>query len=312
MSSQPVTSDVGNTGLKGMFENRRNLGELLVDGLSNRVLSFIRTRSRRIGDFQRIVVPIDDVIGVRVFATGRWELTSLDAVRTLLEMPHKIGEGRAIKRGLFIDIGANIGLYSIALSKYFDRIVAFEANPVTFKVLEANLALSGTQNVQSFCQGVSSQRQRTRLYTPVNGNLGWGTLDTNRHVAGTATETMIDVDSLDRMAEKNGFEKDPVSLVKIDVEGHEAEVLRGAVGILSNWGPIVLFEVLKGSAGRESLEILNRCGYSRYYSFRRSLHSTNGGNGYFKSLFHGLPITFHEYDISNPKPAALVCAVKPS
>jgi FkbM family methyltransferase len=297
-----------------MFDNRRSLGELLIDDLSNKILIWLRGRSRRNGEFRHIVVPIDDVLGLRVMATGRWELTSLDSIRTLLASPDRIAGISTIKDGIFIDIGANIGLYSIALSKYFDKIVAFEANPITFKILEANLALSETRNVQSFCEGVSSQTRRASLYTPLDGHLGWATLSPDRHgVEKTVSETTIDLDTLDNLSKKRGFEPYPVSLIKIDVEGHEAEVLQGASGILNRWGPVVLIEVLERAAGRESIDILKRCGYSRYYSFRRSLTSMSGGlKGYFESLTRGLPIVIDEYDISNPKPAALVCAVKPS
>jgi FkbM family methyltransferase len=296
-----------------MFENRRNLGELLIDGLSNKLCTWLRARSRRNGDFRGIVVPLDDVLGLRVMATGRWELTSLDAVRTLLASPQDTVGVRTTKGGMFIDVGANIGLYCIALSKYFDKIAAFEANPITFKVLEANLALTGTQNVQAFCQGVSSQTGRGSLYTPVNSNLGWATLSADRHgTEAGVVETTINLNTLDNLTGNLRFRDCPISLIKIDVEGHEAEVLRGAIGILNQWGPIVLIEVLAGEAGRESFEILNCCGYSRYYSFRRSLSSTSRGlRGYWKSLTHGLPVTFDAYDASDPRPAALVCAVKP-
>jgi FkbM family methyltransferase len=300
-------------GLDIVFENRRTFGELLIDDLSNRLLIWLRRRSRRNGEFRHIVVPIDDVLGLRVMATGRWELTSLDAVRTVLASPGEIGIP-SIKGRTFIDIGANIGLYSIALSKYFDRIIAFEANPITFKVLEANLALSETRNVRPFCEGVSSQMRCASLYTPIDGHLGWATLNANHHGAETiVAETTIHLDTLDSLLKKAGFEQDPISLIKIDVEGHEADVLQGAMGTLNRWGPIVLVEVLAGTAGRESFEILNRCGYSHYYSFRRSPTSKSSGlKGYFESLTSGLPIIIDEYDISNPKPAALVCAVKPS
>jgi FkbM family methyltransferase len=297
-----------------MIENRRSLGELLIDDLSNRLLIWLRGRSKRNGEFRHIVVPIDDVLGIRVMATGRWELTSLDAVRTLLASPDKIAGTAIVKGGIFIDIGANIGLYSIALSRYFDRIIAFEANPITFKVLEANLALSETRNVQPFCDGVSSQTRCASLYTPLDGHLGWATLSADHHGAEMPlAETSINLDTLDNLSEKRGFEQCPVSLIKIDVEGHEAEVLQGAIGILNRWRPVVLVEVLSGVAGRESFEILNRCGYSRYYSFRRSRSSTSGGlKGYYESLTRGLPIIFDAYDVSNPRPAALVCAVRPS
>jgi FkbM family methyltransferase len=286
------------------LEIRRNLLQLLLDGFANKVMLSLRSRARRNGDFSGIVVPVDDLIGARVMATGRWELTTLDAIRGLLASPPKfVQRGRVMKFGTFIDVGANIGLYSIALSKYFDRTIAFEANPVTFKVLEANLALSGTRNANAVCVGVSSEPRKANLYTPGDGNLGWATLSAERHEgsAGVA-EITIDLDTLDNLSQRLGFGDKPVSVIKVDVEGHEAEVLRGAVGLLDQWWPIVLFEVLEGAAGRESLDILRRCGYSDYWTFRRDLTLT--------SFVRGLPIRVDAFDVSNPRPAALVCAVK--
>ena len=258
-------------------------------------------------------MPIDDVCGMRVISTGRFELTQLDAVRTLVTSPDGIA-GKAInRRGTFIDVGANIGLYTMALSNLFDNTIAFEASPLTFKILEVNLALSRTPKVQCFCQGISDQARQATLFTPANGNLGWASVSPERHSSGAADyEVTVNLDTLDNLSKKLEFNNAPVSLIKIDVEGHEAEVLQGSIEILKQHGPVVVFEVLTEVAGKNCTTILKDCGYSRFYRFRRSLSSTRGVKGYIKSLLHGLPITFDEIDISNLEHAALVCAVKSS
>jgi len=174
------------------------------------------------------------------------------------------------------------------------------------------LALSETRNVQPFCKGISSRARRANLYTPVDGKIGWATLSADRYSAESVAETAIDLDTLDNLSREMRLEKYPVSLLKIDVEGHEADVLQGAIGVLNQWAPIVLIEVLEGAPGRASFEILNRCGYSHYYSFRRGMSSAGKGlSNYFQIVTRGLPVIFDAYDVSNPKPAALVCAVKP-
>jgi len=295
------------------FDNRRPLAELLGDNLSYWLLGWLRRRASRKDDFRKIVVPIDDVCGMRVISTGRFELTQLDAVRTLVTSPDGIA-GKAInRRGTFIDVGANIGLYTMALSNLFDNTIAFEASPLTFKILEVNLALSRTPKVQCFCQGISDQARQATLFTPANGNLGWASVSPERHSSGAADyEVTVNLDTLDNLSKKLEFNNAPVSLIKIDVEGHEAEVLQGSIEILKQHGPVVVFEVLTEVAGKNCTTILKDCGYSRFYRFRRSLSSTRGVKGYIKSLLHGLPITFDEIDISNLEHAALVCAVKSS
>jgi hypothetical protein len=66
---------------------------------------------------------------MRVISTGRFELTQIDAVRTLITSPDGIAGKPINRRGTFIDVGANIGLYTIALLNFFDNIIAFEAEP---------------------------------------------------------------------------------------------------------------------------------------------------------------------------------------
>src|SRR5579862_2588267 len=114
------------------FENRRPLAELVGDNLSYGVLRWLRRRATRKDDLRRIVAPIDDVCGLRLISTGRFELTQLDAIRTLITSPDGIAGKTIDPRGLFIDVGANIGIYTMALSQYFDSTIAFEASPLTF------------------------------------------------------------------------------------------------------------------------------------------------------------------------------------
>jgi len=295
------------------FDNRRPLAELLGDNLSYRLLGWLRRRATRKDDFQKIVVPIDDVCGMRVISTGRFELTQIDAVRTLITSPNGVAGKPINRRGTFIDVGANIGLYTIALANFFDNTIAFEASPLTFKILEINLALSRTSKAQCFCQGISDQARQATLFTPANGNLGWASVSPERHPPGTAGhEVTVNLDTLDNLSKTLGFNHSPVSLIKIDVEGHEAEVLQGSIEILKQYGPVVVFEVLTEEAGKNCARILRDCGYSRFYRFRRSLSSTRGLKGNIQGLLHGLPITFDEIDISKLEHAPLVCAVKSS
>ena len=293
------------------FDTRRPLAELLGDNLSYKVLGWLRRRATRKDDFRKIVVPIDDLCGMRVIATGRFELTQLDAIRTLITSPDGIAGKKIDRHGTFIDVGANIGLYTMAFSNFFDNTVAFEASPLTFKILEVNLALSGAPKAQCFCQGISDQTRQATLFTPADGNLGWASVSPERHSPDTAgSGVTINLDTLDNLYKKLGFNGSAVSLIKIDVEGHEAEVLRGSIEILKQYGPVVVFEVLTKAAGADCTRILKDCGYSRFYRFRRGLSSTRGPKGYVQSLLHGLPITFDEIDISRLEHAPLVCAVK--
>jgi FkbM family methyltransferase len=291
------------------FDNRRHLIALLADDLSDRLVKWLRARARRTGEFRRIVVPIDDMVGIRVIATGRYEATQIDAMKTLIAGSEQIVGAKIPPNGVFLDVGANIGLYTMALAKSFSRTIAFEANPVTFKILDANIAISKTPNVESFCIGVSDEPGQATLYVPRDGNLGWATL--HQQVHPDRDELVINLDSLDNLAAAHGFDRAPISVMKIDVEGNEAKVLRGSTKLLNEWGPMVVFELWYEALGKESIDALRACGYSHFYSFRRSLTARNAGlKGYVDSLLHGLPITFDEIDPTEPGRALLVCAVR--
>lgn len=293
------------------FDNRRPLTELLIDNLCYKALTWIRRRSKQRGDFQRIVVPIDDVVGMRIIATGRFELTQLDAIRTLLMRSEGTASEGRNKRGTFLDIGANIGVYTLALSQFFDSTFAFEANPITHKILEVNVMLSNLQGVQCICKGVSNQPRQAVLYMPSDGNLGWATLNRESHSEGGEVAPInIELDTLDHLSSKFSFDTSPVSFIKIDVEGHEAEVLQGAVGILNRWKPIVVFEALNRDAAKECIKILSNSGYSQFCRFLRKRTSGSGGiKGYSESVLRGLPIGFDEVDIDRPDRAPLICAL---
>ncbi len=117
-----------------------------------------------------------------------------------------------------LDIGANIGLHSIILSKCGYEVRAYEPDPQHFKVLQRNLALNNCYNVQTSNAAVSSKAGELE-FVRVLGNL------TASHIAGSKANPYGDL------------ERFPVSvaaieplitwadLIKLDAEGHEKEIL---------------------------------------------------------------------------------------
>lgn len=287
----------------------RPLFELLGDALSYAAVSALRRRAAKHGQFQHIVVPIDDTIGLRVVSTGRFELTQFDALRAVLESPRETIGVDIDRNGTFVDVGTNIGLYTIALGPLFARTLAFEPNPITFKVLEANLALCEVQ-ARTFNEGLSDKSGEASIFVPKNGNLGWATLNPQRYRLPTA-KARVKLRTLDEVDAVEGITS-TVSLMKIDVEGHEPEVLRGAKSVLKRDGPVVLFEILSGPVGQACIEMLRSfCGYDRFFTFKRALAGKRGGiGGYVDSLLNGVPIIIFEANLPEFEHEALICAVR--
>ena len=288
----------------------RSVVELVGDAVAYWAVDFFRRRAARQTQFPHIVVPIDDLLGLRIIATGRFELTQFDTLHAILDDPQRTLGVDINRNGMFVDVGANIGLYTMALAPIFARTVAFEPNPITFKVLEANLLLREVR-AQAMNEGLSDRNGEATISFPRTGHLGWATL-TERH-AGTATmQAQVTLRTLDEVDAVEGWTQ-PISLLKIDVEGHEPEVLRGAQRVLNRDRPVVLFEVLGGPAGAACIETLRNCGYDRFFTFRRALGGPRGGiAGHLTSMIEGAPITISEIDASNLKRDALVCATAPA
>jgi FkbM family methyltransferase len=207
--------------------------------------------------------------------------------------------------GVFVDVGANLGLHPIIFADWFKSVIAFETNPIIFKVREANVALKDIKNVCCVCSGVSSENRNATFYIPRNGNLSRGTLNP-WDVPSGVVEVQVQLDTLDNILMQEESEK--VSLLKIDVEGHEANVLNGASHTLERSGSIVLFEVLDTQQGRACVSILRQHGYTRFMTFGRKPDSSTA---YAKAFFSSLAIAVADFDESKIGVEALVCAVKP-
>lgn len=174
------------------------------------------------------------------------------------------------KDDLFIDIGANIGSYTVLAGGHIGaNVISIEPVPQTFAHLQRNIAINQmNNNVRAYNIALGSEK----------GELSFTTsLDTMNHVA-TATDTdtiQVPVDSLDTILEK---EEDPV-LLKIDVEGFETHVLSGASNTLSRNKLKAIIIELNGSGEKYGYdekklhEKLLENGYHphRYNPFEREL-----------------------------------------
>lgn len=128
------------------------------------------------------------------------------------------------KGDLFIDVGANVGAYTIlAITTEVEHIVAAEPIPDTFDVLKRNVQINGAANrVNLLNIGISNKKQKMTFSA---------SFDTINHVVedGLPQSVAVDVNTLDNLVELNS-----ATILKVDVEGYEWFVLDGARKILSN------------------------------------------------------------------------------
>ncbi|QDP94977.1 FkbM family methyltransferase [Microlunatus elymi] len=153
------------------------------------------------------------------------------------------------------DIGANVGLYgALATSRGFGG-VAIEANPQLRSILGRNLTVNAAGPKWSSYPVAVADRDGRMIFRQSSTSDASGSL--RKGWRSVAAEIEVPTTTLDTIARYS----DQPGLVKIDVEGCEHLVLRGAQSVLRR-GALILVEVNLGAGGEEVLEILNEHGYT--------------------------------------------------
>jgi FkbM family methyltransferase len=152
---------------------------------------------------------------------------------------------RYLQPGMVVlDIGAHHGLYSVLAAKCVGekgRVRSFEPSPRERKYLKQNLGINHCHNVTVESVALGSSAGRTELFLVEGDNDGCNSLRPPS-AAVTSRKVPVEMQSLDEYLRKQEIEK--VDFIKLDVEGGELEVLRGATRLLqSAERPVILAEV---------------------------------------------------------------------
>jgi FkbM family methyltransferase len=163
------------------------------------------------------------------------------------------------KEDTFVDVGANIGVYSVVAAVRGARVLAFEPNASARAMLTANLALNDVEDrVQVLPCALADFNGRARFTTDLESS---NHLETNSEDGGETVE----VRELDATLEP----RSGVTLMKIDAEGFDEAVLRGARGTLERERPVVIVETWAGAASLRSF--LGALQYE-FFLYRDGLH----------------------------------------
>ncbi len=151
---------------------------------------------------------------------------------------------------IVIDIGAHIGLYTIISSKRVGaqgKVVAIEADPENFEMLNSNIKLNQLTNVIPLNYAVFSKETKIKLYLP-SGESGFTKYKTIMPNWINTQEKFVEVNAntLDYLLQLNQIRQEEVNWIKIDVEGAEFEVLKGATNVLSKSKDIAILMELHG------------------------------------------------------------------
>jgi len=121
------------------------------------------------------------------------------------------------KNDIVVDIGANIGYYTLLMGRLKANVFSYEPEPKNFEILRKNVTLNNFPNVKIHNQAVSDFNGHSKLILSAKAEYGTGKhkLDVNRYGEKSIQVEVIKIDL------------DKIDFAKIDVEGTELHVLRG-------------------------------------------------------------------------------------
>ena len=197
----------------------------------------------------------NDDLGLRIVCFGEFEGETLTYLRD--HFKDKMLDSH------FIDIGANIGNHTLGLQNCFSHCHAFEPNPRTFRLLKANMAERANVTCHLLALSDVAGEADFDLDFVNSGKSHIVASELATTVASNASLIKVKTEKLDDI-----FDPPPrIGFIKIDVEGHEMEVLRGATNILRDQKPSLLIEVLASEihGGRAAcLDFLRDIGYDSF------------------------------------------------
>lgn len=145
-----------------------------------------------------------------------------------------------IKEGdIVLDVGANIGYYSILFSRLvgtYGKVLCFEPTECYWKILKMNLEANRANNVEVFKIGLSNKSQE--LVIQIGGSTATLHSPGNRALE---TKEFINLISLDKFMEESKLPK--IDFIKVDIDGHEPLFFEGAWKTLERYNPTILLEV---------------------------------------------------------------------
>lgn len=202
--------------------------------LARRLLQRIRSREDVLiesEDGARFVVPhLAEPVAFHLLVDGQYEPETQDFILT------RLSQGN-----VFIDVGANVGVFTVSAAQRVGaqgRVLAIEPSPEVFPYLEQNIAMNSLDNVQALRIALSDEnRDGVPFYAAPADHFGMGALAPQFHVepCPVSARTLDDVVAEKRLRS--------VTVLKVDVEGHELAVFRGGRQLLeTSPAPAIVFE----------------------------------------------------------------------
>lgn len=176
----------------------------------------------------KVTAYCNDHVGDKIARNGLYEKENLGLLLKLL---------KKISAPVVMDVGANIGNHALAFSTVASHVLAFEPLPDVYQLLQQNIQDNHIDNITAHPFALSDVEEQATIYMVREGNVGASSFDKrDDNVDAINVSKRLG----DEVFAASGEKK--LDLIKLDVEAHEAFVLRGLNKTLRQHKPIITME----------------------------------------------------------------------
>ena len=191
------------------------------------------------------VKPDDSGISAAIINQGVWEPQETALFYALIK-----------PRMTVLDVGANMGYYTLIAAKLVGsagRAYAFEPDPENCQLIVKSVQLNGYNNVSVFNNAVGDRRGRVKLHLE---STNWGHSLSPRNINNPAGSIEVELITLDDLYQA-GKLGDHIHFIKLDVQGAEELVLKGARMIIQEQRPVAVMELEPARLNNMGSDALN-------------------------------------------------------
>ena len=216
--------------------------------------------------FEMFVYKNNDIVSKIILESGKWEPVETQSLLSSLSYYTK--KKNILENDVYIlDIGANIGWYSLILGRNGFNIISFEPSKINYYILLKNYCLNKDISMTIINRGLDIEEKNSTIYHPLE-NLGDAIVFHNESKINKSNYYKEEI-KLTRLSNYIEYLKDKnLALIKLDIEGFEEKAIKGGIDlIIKNHIPFILMEfqpnLLKkqGTDPRTFLEIFEKNGY---------------------------------------------------
>lgn len=196
--------------------------------------------------------PQDQYIGSALIKYGEFSELEWALLKQIVKPGHNI-----------IEVGANIGVHTVSLARAVGpqgRVWAFEPQHIIFQNMCANIALNNLTNVYAYNAGCGDKADEILIpdinYAKAN-NYGGVALEDLEKGEGKMPIPIVRLDKK--------IQADRIDLIKIDVEGMEENVLKGAQGLIKKHKPILYIENDRTEKSQSLIKYIFKLGYKIWW-----------------------------------------------